>query len=325
MLKAIQTVQPNPKAHVRLEEIPRPSIGQGELLIKVKAAAINPSDVRNVQGVFPQTQFPCIPGRDFAGLVEEGPKDWIGRRVFGSASSLGFVKPGSHAQYLVISHKTVVLSPDDLTDYQLAAMGVPYTTAWEGLHTKAQVSRGETVLIIGITGAVGLAALSIARAQQCRVIGVGRRQEALDILGLDETVDTSRQNLVEVVKEMTQGKGVDIIVDTVGGSAFADHGQCLGQNGRWIVLASVGGPTVSFNVVDFYHRQAHMLGVDSLAFEPPKSQQILAALVQTVDHQALLQPELHPVPLESAPEIYQAIAEGKERRKVILCPWGVGN
>ena len=201
----------------------------------------------------------------------------------------------------------------------------PITTAWEGLHTKAQVSRGETVLIIGVTGAVGLAALSIARAQRCRVIGIGRRQEALDALGLQETVDTSKQNLVEAVKDVTRGKGVDIIVDTVGGPSFADHGQCLGHYGRWIVLASVGGPTVSFNLVDFYHRQAHMLGVDSLAFDPNKSQQILATLMQTVDHQALLQPELHPVPLEEAPEVYQAIAEGKERRKVILCPWGVEN
>ncbi len=159
--------------------IAQPGPRSGEVIVKVAAAGINVSDTKNAQGHFPQTIFPCIPGRDFAGIVEEGPGLWRARRVFGSGAPLGFVRPGSHAQYLAVPEEALVLSPDGLSGDRLAAMGVPYTTAWRVLMGRARLEPGETVVIAGVTGAVGLAALSLARAQRARVIGVGRRLSGL--------------------------------------------------------------------------------------------------------------------------------------------------
>lgn len=321
-MQALLMAQPGPLSGMTVATVPDPRPRSGEVIVKVAAAGINVSDTKNAQGQFPQTIFPCIPGRDFAGIVEEGPGLWRARRVFGSGAPLGFVRPGSHAQYLAVPEEALVLSPDDLSDDRLAAMGVPYTTAWRGLMGQARLQAGETVVIAGVTGAVGLAALSLARAHHARVIGVGRRPEALRALPLDAFVDTTRQELQGAVMEMTGGGGADVVFDAVGGESFASHAACLGKNGRMVVLASSGSRMVSFDLVDFYHSQAQLTGVDSMQFSLAESQRILLRVTEKLRPGGVLQPELAVADLTGARALYRRTSQGQGHQRGVIRPWG---
>ena len=126
-----------------LIERPIPVPGVGEVLVEVKAAGLNPSDVKNVLGFFPYTTLPRIPGRDFAGVVRQGPPELIGKNVWGTGLGLGFSQDGSHAEYLVLPAGGCALLPAKLSFVEAAACGVPYTTAWDGIR-RAKVGPGKT-------------------------------------------------------------------------------------------------------------------------------------------------------------------------------------
>jgi NADPH:quinone reductase-like Zn-dependent oxidoreductase len=123
----------------RVEDLPRPTPGPGEVLVRVRAAAVNPSDVKNVLGGFPQTTLPRTPGRDFAGVVEVGPSEWVGRAVFGTGGGLGFTRDGSHAEFLAVPVEGVVEKPARLSFEEAAAVGVGYLTAWSALVAAGQL------------------------------------------------------------------------------------------------------------------------------------------------------------------------------------------
>ena len=118
---------------LQLVELDTPLPGASEALVRVVAAGVNPSDVKNVLGLFHETTLPRTPGRDFAGVVEKGPTEWIGREVWGTGSELGFTHDGAHAEYLVIPTIALALKPVSLSFALAASCGVPYTTAWSKL------------------------------------------------------------------------------------------------------------------------------------------------------------------------------------------------
>ena len=132
--------------HVREVSVPIPAAG--EVLVEVKAAAINPSDVKNVQGKMHETTVPRIPGRDFAGMIVKGPDELLGRSVFGSGGNLGFGRDGSHAEYVAVPVTAVIPLPKNLSFEQAAGIGVAYITACAALVNAAQIQAGETALIL---------------------------------------------------------------------------------------------------------------------------------------------------------------------------------
>src|SRR6185437_6475234 len=140
-------------------DLPVPEPAAGEVLVRVVAAGLNPSDVKNVLGRFPYTVLPRTPGRDFAGVVEKGPAGQVGREVWGTGNELGFLRDGTHAGYLVLPADGVAARPRSLSFAQCAACGVPYTTALDALD-RTGVTSGTRVIVIG-AGAVGQAALDI--------------------------------------------------------------------------------------------------------------------------------------------------------------------
>src|SRR5271165_4251407 len=169
-MKALRFSEFGPPSVLRIEEVPLPEPGPGEALVRVRAAAINPSDIVNVSGHFKNTTLPRTPGRDFAGAVIKG-KHQAGDEVWGSSPTLGLVRDGSHAEYVVVPEETLSLKPKSLSMAQAAAIGVPYVTAWASVVSTAQIQPGETILIVGAAGAVGQAATQIAHWKQARVIG----------------------------------------------------------------------------------------------------------------------------------------------------------
>ena len=218
-----------------IEEVAIPEPGEGEALVHVKAAAINPSDIGNVAGRFKKTTLPRTPGRDFAGVVVKG-KQHEGEEVWGSAPNLGIVRDGSHAEYVVVPAETLSLKPKSLSMAQAAAIGVPYITAWASVVSAAQIQAGETILIVGAAGAVGQAATQIANWKQARVIGADITSDPIP--GTESVVNTKTEDLRERVLELTAGKGVDAVFDTVGGPMFEPALRSLGFGGRQVAISS---------------------------------------------------------------------------------------
>ncbi|RCH05423.1 alcohol dehydrogenase GroES-like domain protein [Pseudomonas aeruginosa] len=162
-MKALQFDRTGDLAALKLVDMPDPLPAADEVRVEIRAAGLNPSDVKNVLGRFPYTTLPRVPGRDFAGVVVEGPKALLGQAVWGTGREPGFFRDGSHAQFLTLPAAGVALKPESLSFAQAASCGVPYSTAWDALQ-RSQVKAGTRLLVIGASGAVGKAALALAKA-----------------------------------------------------------------------------------------------------------------------------------------------------------------
>src|SRR5476649_2313714 len=158
-MKALQFSATGDLAALSFVDVAKPVPAAGEVLVQIKAAGLNPSDVKNVLGRFPYTTLPRIPGRDFAGVVIQGPQALVGQEVWGTGKEPGFTRDGSHAGFLTLPAKGVALKPKALSFVQAASLGVPYVTAWDALE-RSLVDANTWLLVIGANGAVGSAALA---------------------------------------------------------------------------------------------------------------------------------------------------------------------
>src|SRR5215467_15334667 len=184
------------------------SRGPDQVLIEVKAAAVNPSDVKAATGLMSYAVFPRTPGRDYAGVVIDGPPDSIGREVFGSSGDLGIRRDGTHASHLAVELEATVEKPKSASWEQAAGIGVPFVTAMEGFRRAGIPKAGETVLIMGVTGKVGQAAAQIATWHGARAIGVVRKAEAYEghTNSAVDLIDASTTEIASRVRELTSGK-----------------------------------------------------------------------------------------------------------------------
>jgi NADPH:quinone reductase len=314
-MKALRFGKFGPPSVLTIEEISKPEPRRGEVLVEVKAAAINPSDVKNVSGHFSATTLPRTPGRDFSGVVVEG-KQFEGKEVWGSGAGLGIARDGAHAEYVAVPIEILSRKPANLSMEQAAAIGVPFTTACAALVQAAQLQAGETILIVGARGAVGQAATQIAKWKGARVIGAGRGPE--DIPGADATIDTNGADLRERVLQNTDGKGVEVVFDTVGGPMFEPSLRSLRSGGRQVEITSTGDRRVSFDLVDFYHNRSHLIGVDSAQFTPTYIGEIASSLVPGFESNALKAPAIESVPFENAVKAYERAATGQAKLKQVL-------
>jgi NADPH:quinone reductase-like Zn-dependent oxidoreductase len=314
-MKALRFSEFGSPAVLRIEEVATPSPEEGESLIQVKAAAINPSDYKNVSGHFKNTTLPRIPGRDFAGIVVKG-KRYVGEEVWGSAPNLGVIRDGSHAEYVVVPDETLSTKPQNLSMEQASAIGVPYTTAWASVVNAANIQPGETILIVGAAGAVGQAATQIANWMQARVIGASTSSDPIP--GVESVINTTAEDLSARVRELTAGRGVDAVFDTVGGTMFGPALRSLALGGRQVAITSVGDQRVSFNLVDFYHNRSRLIGVDSQGLTPNQIAEITDALRPGFESGALTPPLIEIVPFENAVEAYSRLASGQVKAKLVL-------
>ncbi len=308
-------------ANLKVEELPMPTPKAGEVLVQVVAAAINPSDVKNVLRKMPQTTLPRVPGRDFAGRVVSEDSRWRGKSVFGTGGDLGFGRDGSHAEFMAVPIEALVETPPEFSDDNAASIGVIYLTAFAAIVRTGEVKSGETVLVTGTTGAVGSAAATIAHLKGARVLGtvrsrgeVGKRTD----LSFVEWIDLESRPLPESVKELTGRKGADLILDVVGGPLFQPCLESLAQRGRQIAIAAAGTPQVTFNLVDFYHKEARLIGVDTLRLSFSESAEILKALLPGFKAGVFSLPSVETVSLDGALHAYQAIDQGTYKNKVVI-------
>ena len=300
-------------------EVPTPSADAENAVVQVKSASVNPSDVKNVSGHFDHTVLPRSPGRDFSGVVVEGPAEWLGAEVWGTGGDIGFTREGTHAEFVKIPVAALSRKPKTLSHEQAAAIGVNFVVAWLGTVEYAKLKTGETIAVIGAGGGVGGAVVQIAKARGCRVIGIDRHAPRADSPAgrlIDEFV-LFDEHTVERVKALTDG-GVDVVYDSVGGVAFETALGLVKLRGRVIEISATGKRRVEFGLIDFYHNETQLLGVDSAKLGVADSAPLMTALVEGFENGALQAPVIaQSFTLEQAAEAYQAVASGTRGRVVI--------
>jgi NADPH:quinone reductase-like Zn-dependent oxidoreductase len=273
----------------------------------------------------PYAAFPRTPGRDYAGVVIDGRAGSIGREVFGSSGDLGIRRDGTHATHLVVEADAVVEKPNSISWEEAAGIGVPFVTAMEGLRRAGIPQAGETVLVMGVNGKVGQAAVQIASWHGARVIGVVRRSEPYEghANSKVEVIDASATDVAVRVRELTGGKGADTVFNTVGDPYFDAAHKSLGLRGRQILIAAVDR-IVPFNILEFYRGQHTYVGIDTLGLSSVATGAVLRELGP-----GFASGHLKPFPiksgaiypLERAKAAFIAVA-GSSRDRVILRPAG---
>jgi len=267
---------------VVVEDIEQPVPESGEVLVRVEATSLHPSDIRNFQGVETGVTLPRTPGRDFAGVVEEGPQELIGLEVWGSGSDLGTTRDGPHAQYLVLPKGAISLKPDNLSFAQAASVGVNYITAYIGLVERAKIQPSEFIVVNGVNGGIGAAAMQIGHWLGAQVITMddpplsAELQDRMVLKGAFSN-DIGMDHVETLVKEITGG-GPHVTFDGVGGFQFERCLSLLRPGGRHIAVASLGEARVSFDLRAFYRNRKTILGVASPALNCVESASILETL-----------------------------------------------
>lgn len=319
-MKALQFSATGNLDHLRLVDLPTPVAGPDEVLIRVEAAGLNPSDVKNVLGRFPYTTLPRVPGRDFAGVVEQGPAHLLGKAVWGTGKGPGFLRDGSHAQFLTVPASGVALKPQSLSFQQAAAIGVPFTTAYDAVE-RAQVQRDTTFLVIGANGAVGSAALALAKARGARVLAAVRRAEqvhGLQAKGYDVIVLGAPGSLAEQVGEIFPG-GAQVIFDTTGFWLPAAV-PALANFGRIAIIAAPPDGMVHFPALALYRKGGVLVGVNSLLYDNTDCARMLEQFGIHFDTGLIEAPkDIVEIPLEEGRAQYELIAHGSSA-KVVLIP-----
>jgi NADPH2:quinone reductase len=303
-----------------LEPQPPPPHGDDEVLVEVHAAAVNPSDVKAALGSMAHAVWPRTPGRDWAGVVREGPAELIGQEVFGSGGDLGITRDGTHAQHLVLARDAVVAKPESMTLAEAGALGVPFVTAQEGLRRAGLPVPGDVVLVMGGNGRVGQAVAQIAAMHGAKVFAVtrGNTLYAGHACAPVRTIDGS-DDVSGTIRAETGGHGADIVYNTVGSPYFAAANQAMALGGRQILISSPER-TVPFDIFAFYRGRHTYVGVDSLALDSRATAAVLRALVPGFAGGQLKPFEVLAAscyPLDRAAEAYRAVLAGARDRIVL--------
>lgn len=315
-MKALHFSTYGPPAILTIKEVPKPEPRKGEVVIQIRATAVNPSDVKNVAGHF-KASLPRVPGRDYAGVVVAGDAE-KGLEVWGSGAGFGVVRDGAHAEYIVVPAEWISQKPPELSMEEAAAIGVPYLAAWSALVRAGNIQAGETVLIVGVSGAVGRAATQIAHWKKARVIGTSTRSD--NPSKADALINTTTHDLEQEVRALTDGKGADLVLDTVGGPMFEPSLKSLRYGGRQIAITSTKDRRVSFDLVDFYHNLSHLIGVDTMKLTGAEIAKLMNGLGVGFQEGYLQAPAITTWPLERAVEAYEAVEKGSSPTKHILIP-----
>lgn len=319
-MKALQFDETGNLAALKYVDIPTPVPAEGEVLVQVKAAGLNPSDVKNVLGRFPYTTLPRIPGRDFAGVVLQGPPDLVGQAVWGTGKDLGFYRDGSHAEYVTLSAKGVALKPASLSFVQAASLGVPYTTAWDALE-RGLVKAGTRLLVIGAGGAVGSAAVALAKVRGAEVLAAVRRPEqlrALEEQGYRAILLDQPERLEAQVNAVFDG-GAEVIFDTTG-FWLPTAVTALATFGRIAIIAAPVNGHVQLPALALYRKGGSVVGTNTLLYDNQACAGMLRQFGKLFDDGSLKAPQgLIESPLSEGLLRYAEV-DGGRSEKIILLP-----
>ena len=310
-MRALQFTTFGPVSNLRLVEFADPKADPDTAIVKVAAGAISPSDVKNVEGKMEHTTLPRVPGRDYAGTVIHGPAEWVGAEVWGTGGEIGYSIDGSHADLIAVPVTSLRRKPATLSFAQAASIGVTYLAAWLGVMEYARLAPSETLLVIGAGGGVGGAAAQIGKWHGARVLGVDRYPlppASAAAHAIDDFFVLEGETLDQIVTRATSGRGAQVVFDAVGGPMFEPALKALGHRGRQVEITSVGDRRVSFDLLDFYHNECQLLGVDTRKRNATESAAVLEALAPFFEDGAFRPPIIdRTIPLADGLSAYEQI------------------
>jgi len=320
-MKAIRVHELGGPAVMRLEEIPAPAPGPGSVFVRIHATGVNPVDAYIRAGTYPRKPaLPYTPGIDGAGVVESVGKD-AKKFVPGDRVYLTGSLSGTYAELTLCDEWTLVSLPPHVSFAQGAGIHVPYATAYRALFHRAHARPGETVLINGASGGVGIAAVQIARAAGLRVVGTagtdrGRKLVAAE--GAHEILDHKAPGHSEKALAVTGGKGYDVILEMLANVNLANDLTILALHGRVVVIGNRG--TVEINPREAMGRDAAILGMTLWNISQPDLISIHAAIHAGLENETLRPIVGQEMPLSEAPRAHVAIMEPGSYGKIVLIP-----
>lgn len=295
--------------------------GSQDCVVEVRAAGVNMSDVKAAMGHMPYAVWPRTPGRDYAGVVVEGPPALIGKEVWGSSGELGIKKDGSLTKYLVLSASEISEKPSNISLDEAGAIGVPFVTAFEGLRRAGGVKASDVVLVLGGNGKVGQAVIQLATMSGARVFAVERERETYmgHATAPFDMIDASTQGIADHVRAATGGHGADIVFNTVGSPYFEQACASMATESRQIFISTLDR-NVPFDIFRFFRGRHSFLGVDSLALSGKEGAEILNQLRPGFESGKLRPFPVHEravFAFDRAKEAFKATWEGSRDRVVV--------
>lgn len=302
---------------------PTPEVGPNDVLIGVKAAGLNFPDVLIIQGKYQmQPDLPFIPGGECAGVVEAIGSDvtrWqVGDEVIHSGGSGGF------CAQVVANEMAVLPKPSALSFEAAAGISITYLTSYHALVQRAQIQPGETLLVLGAAGGVGSTAIELGKALGATVIAAASSDDKLALcqeLGADHTINYSTESLKDRVKELTGGKGVDVVYDPVGGDFSEPAVRSMGWNGRYLVIGFASGPIPSIPLNLTLLKGCAIVGVfwGRFTMEEPDTHQANIKTLWQWFEEGKIKPVITDLfPIEEYEAAYAAMMERRAKGKVIL-------
>jgi NADPH:quinone reductase len=316
LLKSIRFHEFGGPEVLKLEEVDDPKPGTGQALVRVYAAGVNPTDVTTRRGGAAQApKLPASLGRDASGVVEA-----IGSGVKTVKSGDKVIVRGGAANYAeltAVSEDDLYPVPDGVGPIDAASIGVTYSTAWDAVVNKAKAGSGQWVLVQGASGGVGVAAVQIAKAVGARVIGTASTAEKrawVEAQGADHMVDYTQDDWPQQVKDLTGGKGVDAIIDGVGGDSFLRGFECIAPDGNVCVFGASGGREIQMNIASIFRNRIHIHGCGGSGSSREDFEKMLG-MFSTGKLKATVETTL---PLADAAQAHQMIEDRKVIGKIVL-------
>ena len=297
--------------------------GQGQVLIDVRGAGVNFPDILTVEGKYQfKPPLPFIPGTEVSGVITKVGKGVTGRSV--GDEVVGTTQTGAFADQIVTSEHSTFLKGDRMSFEQAAGFAITYGTSYYALKQQANLQEGETVLVLGAAGGVGVSCIQIAKAMGARVIAAASTDDKLDYAckaGADLRINYSNENLKEKVKELTGGKGADVIYDPVGGDYSEQAFRAVAWDGRFLVIGFAAGPIPRMPLNLALLKGASLVGVfwgSWMARDPLASKQNFEELVEMVDTGSFSPLVSEVYSMHDFQKAFACISERRAKGKVVL-------
>ena len=322
-MKSLICNQFGPLSDVVLEQKPTPEPGKGEILIDIKASGINFPDLLMIKGDYQfKPEVPFVPGAELAGVVSalgDGVSSFkVGDKVIAT------VPIGAFAEQVVASEFMAFKYGDTLSFEQAAGFAITYGTSYYALKQRARLQPGETVLVLGAAGGVGIATIQLAKAMGAKVIAAASTEEKLDFAceaGADLRINYSTEDIKAKTKELTKGAGADVIYDPVGGDFSEQAFRSIAWDGRFLVIGFASGPIPKIPLNLALLKSASMVGVfwGSWATQfPQESRQNFTEILAMIDKGEFSPLVTDTYPLEQYQDAFRCIDERRARGKVVL-------
>jgi NADPH2:quinone reductase len=326
-MKALLCRAFGPIEGLRVEDTDSPRSGPNEVVVEVKASALNFPDALMVQGLYQvKPPLPFSPGMELAGVVKE-----VGEGVRGVARGdrvVAFPGRGGFAQECVVAADRVSPLPPGMDFETASAFGLTYCTTLHALKDCGQLQPGETLVVLGAAGGVGTSAIEVGKAMGAKVIAAASSEEKLVLcrqLGADETIDYEKSDLRQRILDLTGGKGTDVVYDPVGGAHTEAALRATAWRGRLLVIGFASGviPAIKLNLALLKERS--IVGVywgEWTQRDPQGQRRHVEQLVRWFAEKKIKPVVSERVPLEEAPAAMQRLLQRKVKGKVVVVPGG---